>query len=448
MRIEEDDFNRIIGLYLEMDPSLLQYGENAIPIIERKLHTLTLKITCCKKVVNSYSHQASLLTTINCGKRCFKGGVFIELEADGKCLLPGFEKFLLSKAIQLLGGKVSRNYSSSFTKHLIIGGLNTINSDAIYLHHSSWRGGFSDSVEKNFFDLSEAFPLGAIASATLAVASSFLSATGLNILADKIPTGLSLWDAANLNWLDSKPAEPMIECFPEKLWLLGLGHLGQAYAWTLGLLPFKKSNPFQVTLQDFDVVKKANYEAGMFSEPKYYNIKKARVIAEHLERSGIKTTIVERRYNERFVRDDEDPYIMLSGLDNVKTRRQLRVDDFHAILDFGLGGNSGTFDLIRFRNLPLAGTPKELWQEDDALTNDALLKLTEKINGCGYVKGVAVSFVGVLASCFAIAELLKSYHGGNKIISANISLRQFLKRRIETAGLYKNELFCGQVDFG
>jgi hypothetical protein len=159
--------------------------------------------------------------------------------------------------------------------------------------------------------------------------------------------------------------------------------------------------------------------------------------------------MVERRYTNAFARLDTDPEIMLSGLDNTVSRRTLRIQDFKGILDFGLGGNLGTFDLIRFHNLPFAGMPNEIWPEsaDQDLKMDALEKLTKKLNDCGFVKGIAVSFVGVFASCIAISEVLRSYHEGLKIVKANISLRQLQKRNVIMGDHYGFEFFSGQVEF-
>ncbi len=42
--------------------------------------------------------------------------------------------------------------------------------------------------------------------------------------------GLSLW-RPDLDWRADESNGPLIELLPKRLWLLGMGHLGQAYAW-------------------------------------------------------------------------------------------------------------------------------------------------------------------------------------------------------------------------
>jgi len=53
--------------------------------------------------------------------------------------------------------------------------------------------------------------------------------------------GISLW-RSDLHCLDDSAGGPGVTLLPNKFWLLGLGHLGQAYIWNIGLLPFKAPN--------------------------------------------------------------------------------------------------------------------------------------------------------------------------------------------------------------
>jgi len=47
------------------------------------------------------------------------------------------------------------------------------------------------------------------------------------------PAGLAFFK----RWIDADPSEPALSLLPSQLWLIGLGHFGQAYLWALGLLP-------------------------------------------------------------------------------------------------------------------------------------------------------------------------------------------------------------------
>ena len=75
--------------------------------------------------------------------------------------------------------------------------------------------------------------------AALAVNEAFLYVSGHAGVAGRRTVGLSLWDPAPAcDWLGDAVTEPALSLLPARLWLIGLGHLGQAYLWALGLLPF------------------------------------------------------------------------------------------------------------------------------------------------------------------------------------------------------------------
>ena len=66
--------------------------------------------------------------------------------------------------------------------------------------------------------------------------------------------GLSLWrPGPEADWLQPDESEPPLTYLPSRLWLIGLGHLGQAYLWGLGLLPYKDPADVALVLQDIDV---------------------------------------------------------------------------------------------------------------------------------------------------------------------------------------------------
>ncbi len=57
-------------------------------------------------------------------------------------------------------------------------------------------------------------------------------------MAGRRAAGLSLWHPG-ADWLTADPTEPALAYLPSKLWLIGLGNLGQAFAWLLACLPYE-----------------------------------------------------------------------------------------------------------------------------------------------------------------------------------------------------------------
>ena len=98
---------------------------------------------------------------------------------------------------------------------------------------------------------------------------------------------------------------------------MGLGHLGQAYAWALGLLPYEDPAVVELMLQDYDNVVTANESTGMLSAASAVGRKKSRVVAELLEALGFATLITENGDSTRqLVAINPKPGLALVGVDD------------------------------------------------------------------------------------------------------------------------------------
>jgi hypothetical protein len=150
------------------------------------------------------------------------------------------------------------------------------------------------------------FALGGVFAGALAVAKSFLSAADISHRDVCEPMGLSLW-RPDLCWLDADAAGPALQSLPAKLWFLGLGHLGQAYAWTVGLMPFHPQTPATIYLQDYDAVEEGNWSAGLLCEQNHVGRLKTRVSAEWLEQRGFQTRLIERSFDINTKRESSEP---------------------------------------------------------------------------------------------------------------------------------------------
>jgi hypothetical protein len=101
----------------------------------------------------------------------------------------------------------------------------------------------------------EPMALAPMLAAALAINEAFLHVSGELPSAGRRTTGLDLWSLEPGDaWLSPAPDEPASTMLPSKLWLIGLGHLGQAYLWGLGLLPYAAPGKVSLVLQDNDVV--------------------------------------------------------------------------------------------------------------------------------------------------------------------------------------------------
>ena len=77
---------------------------------------------------------------------------------------------------------------------------------------------------------------------------------------------------------------PELSYLPSRLWLIGLGHLGQAYLWGLGLLPYAADAKVELLLQDVDVITPSTESTSILSDRTMLGDKKTRVTAKWAER--------------------------------------------------------------------------------------------------------------------------------------------------------------------
>jgi len=225
---------------------------------------------------------------------------------------------------------------------------------------------------------------------------------------------------------------------PAKLWLLGLGHLGQAYAWTIGLLGCPTSQVVSLYLQDYYVSDPANWSAGLLCEDATIGEMKTRIASQWLEQRGFNTRIIERPFDENTRCGAGEPRVALCGFDNAESRRSLELAGYDLIVDAALGGDVNRFDRIVLRTFPDASEKaSEIYKSasrEKPLLAPELFDMEKE--SCGILfedlagKAVSSSFAGATASAFAIAEVLKALHGGTRCEFLNVHLRDLREAAI------------------
>jgi hypothetical protein len=189
--------------------------------------------------------------------------------------------------------------------------------------------------------------------AALAVNEAFLFISGATGVAGRRTVGLSLWNpSAARDWLSSQADEPALQALPSRLWLIGLGHLGQAYLWALGLLPYTQPSQVGLVLQDIDVITPSTESASILSDTTLIGGKKTRAMAAWAEHRGFTTSICERLFDAHFTRHPDEPTVALCGLDNALGRQALDQVGFDFVVEAGLGRGHQDFRAIRLHTLP------------------------------------------------------------------------------------------------
>lgn len=420
--LSEDNLNRLAK-------ALMQRHSIDYPAALEMLGTFRLNLICTEKLRTSKAMQAALLTAINTGKRAFHGGVFVNMPKAVQCLLPWPGEGTLNQIVLSLGGTLSDALQTDDAETLFLGFPSSPYGKGYVLYCCGWRGGIVSSSIVPTFVPGPDFALGGVAAASIGVARCFLRVSGLYFAAEIEQQGISLW-RPDLDWLLPEAEGPELEFLPTKFWMLGLGHLGQAYLWNFALLPYENPGGVEFMLQDFDEAVSGNYAAGVLCEEANVGRKKTRICSDWLELRHFKTTMIERPFDALTKRSSNEPAIACCGFDKAEPRMILENAGFDLIVECGLGSDAYRFDRLILHTFPEASQkPHEIWKSTpEAQVDGKLVKALKQKGDCGIVaetlakKAIASSFVGALAGSLVVAEILKGLHGGMRceVIQAHL----------------------------
>jgi hypothetical protein len=264
-----------------------------------------------------------------------------------------------------------------------------------------------------------AMALSPMLSAALAVNEAFARVADRNAAAGRRRVGLSLWDLTR-DWLEPDGA-PELELVPSRLWLLGLGHLGQAYLWALGVLPVPAHGGLELVLEDTDVISRSTESTSILTDASMVGMRKTRAMATWAERRGFRTAIYERAFDATFRRQPAEPTIALCGIDNALGRQALDDAGFSLVVEAGLGRGHRDFRTMRVHTLPGSRRSAEMWKTapaaEDLTSQPAYQRLLVDgaLDRCGVTllagKAVGAPFVGAVAATVVVSQVLRQLHG-------------------------------------
>lgn len=394
-------------------------------------------------VAHSPTMQAAVLTAINTGRRSFLGGVSVEGAIDVPLLVPWGLCRTLGEAIVDLRGVIAN--CAPGVPRIVIGGESMPSADtefAIRATFDGWRGGVAPLDQGHRLpERRECIPAGVLAGA-LGVSEAFQFVRGDNAVAGRRDVGLSLWQPDKaVNWLDAGELGPPLERLPASAWIIGLGHLGQAFLWTLGLLPYASPEEVSLVLQDFDELVEANDSTSLLTTGELLGAKKTRAMAAWCESRGFRTSIVERRFADDFRVAGDEPRVALCGVDNALARADLEDVGFDRVIEAGLGAGTQEYLAFQTHTFPAGRTAKLRWgtqghrpNADTVADNPAYRALAQHgLDHCGITtlagRTVGASFVGAVTAAVVVAELLRMGLGGHRYEVVDGSLRSLELRQ-------------------
>ncbi len=391
-----------------------------------------LQVVCGSQLENSPTLQAALLTIVNTAARCFLGGVLVVDCPDATMLVPWEHVDTLRPAIADLNGSLAGAFDPSLPTIQLGTALNGPAFN-VRLFFDGWNGGVFPIADLDGApDSGAEFILSGIAAGAIAVSEAFQYVRRSNVAAGQRPAGISLFQPGD-DFLTAD-AGPQLCFLPSDLWLIGLGHIGQALLWSLGLLPYK-DHDLRICLQDFDVLTDANRSTSPLTFTPLVGQKKTRTMAAWCERRGFDSIIIERPFDANFRVAPTDPQVALCAVDNAVARSFLEQVGFQQIVEGGLGSTADEYLALRLHTFPGEKLAATVWGTEDPhyVAEELLAKaayvslLAEGADPCGITllagKAVGAAFVGTFLSTLMLGELMRQLHGASRFCLIDGSLR-------------------------
>lgn len=431
-----DTLNRSAKIFI--DNGSAATPEDAVRILRGfRMHLVIGEAAAC-----SASHQASLLTAVNCGRRTLLGGVTVSGALNAPLLSKVAPGIKLGDAVRALGGVVV-NGAPANVPLVSVGPLGDepySSNFAIRTTFQGWRGGIVP-VASSGLDERVQFTTSGVLAGALAVAEVFAHLNG-EPMAGFRAIGLSLWNSSNcLDWRDSASDGPEPKLLPADFWVIGLGHLGQAFLWTIGLLNYADFSAVRLFLQDDDDVGGSTESTSVLTSGTDEGRLKTRVCSQWGEQCGFQTRMVERRFDRDLRVAHGEPLLALCGVDNPQARAILSGAGFASVFEAGLGAGIEDFRLIRTHSFPATLSAAAIWSNDhdaniahqvDASDQVKLpayehLRVNGDLDECGLTRlaGIAVGapFVGMVAAANLISQVIRFVVDGKRPTVFNCDLR-------------------------
>jgi hypothetical protein len=424
---DAENLNRTAKYF--MDNGRADSPEAAMELLEG----FGMTILVGKEATTSAEHQTALLTLVNAAARSFLGGVEVAGVPNVVCVTPLAAGENLQELVVRLGGKLVTRIRDGWPAALIgEPSMELPKAPAWFLSWKGWAGGVIPARDAKSLPTTSGIPVSPVLAAAVCASEVFSHHAGDHPLAGRRSPGLSLWAPAK-HWQAPEENAPALGQLPAALWLIGLGNLGQAYAWTLACLPYASPRAVEVYLQDVDVISAANVSTSVLSFAENVGKMKTRVVSDWLGKRGFTCRIVERRFNRQTQRAEGEPGLALFGVDNALARAELDCAGFGLVVESGLGAGPQGFRSIVLHSFPATRSADAIWRNqiglsvapDTAKPAYELLKLQGMIT-CGLTKlatrTVAVPFTGLTAACLVVGELLRRLHGGAGTEVASVSM--------------------------
>ncbi len=419
--MDVDSFSRI-------DKVLIDSQQLSADEAQQRRAGCRVNLVCGPEVAHSRTLQAAAATVLRTAVRCYPGAV-------GLVASPQVRQALLETASVVT--LPAPPFDTAPSRYVIAIGTTVSGPDVLQVSFDGWTAQVAPDASSRLVER-EGNPIAGVLAGALAVSETFLHFAGVASEATRRRVQLSLWQPG----ASAPDPGPALAYLPSRAWLAGLGHLGQAFAWTYAWLPWERAHRPELWLVDDDILVDANLETCVLSEYGRLGHYKTRIVSEWLEARRIRTRMIERKLGTGFALSPDEPQLILGGVDRNRARHVLAAAGGR-LIDAGLGATASNFETIAVRDWPNPRVAADLWPLDDpnasaaerlAESNPAYVALSA--DRCGRVRlaerAAGVPFVGAAAAAFAWAQVLRDLHEGEHL--SDLKLKLSSPRDLEAFG--------------
>jgi hypothetical protein len=364
-----------------------------------RFQSFDLQIIVGEDVQANCALQAAVVTLLNAAPRTFMGRVTVVCHVDAVLDVGWFMGQTISQVAALYGVQVVAEVEQ---RPSVVVGNHPVHSSHDFVVRLA-------CTESGFLIAPDELPLTpALASVAAGVAGA---GAALNELFQYHYFGRP-W--AGLRWIEFQlPVIPQTAKCPQDLWTIGLGHLGQAALWTLGLSLGLGSNLPTLKLQDYDHITVSSLSTGLLSRVQDVSRPKVDAVGDAMERLGYRCERVSSRLQLDSAFEDVASTCLVA-VDSYGFRRQL--DKLHGprIIEGGIGDGIEGFTKLQLHVLPGSRKAADIWPDADPHATrrvsiqppayQELLKRTADECGTTLLAGrsIATPFIGAFAGALMV----------------------------------------------
>ena len=350
--------------------------------------------------------EAAVLTLLRAGPKTFLGGVELVAPLHECCTLAGFAGKSLGDVAAECGVSVGQD-AEAYLPTICVG-AGAVAAEGFWLGLAVGADGFLLTP-----DVSRLSPADGSVEAGVAGAGAALNQAFQHIYRKAPQAGQR--EVTFRFPMQSHHMPPR-----QDLWVVGLGHLGQAYLWTTMLKG--EARPELVRLTDDDKVSTSSLSTCLLVDAADVGHKKVDVIARRLEMLGMKVLRDSKRLDLDSGSIASAQPLCVVAVDNLALRKSLDRVHGATVIEAGIGDGADGFTRVQAHAFPGARLARDIWAGEDLKASQAVniskpayqSLLAESGDECGTTlvagRSIATPFVGaftgaVLARLGASGEL-------------------------------------------